>query len=124
MNINNVYECDIYRLEERKLNKFNIKESGGNNIYYYIDGYFVNKCVFVKKALVYFSICRGGLIDIETGEFYNLGYPRIVGTSFVDVNKSKIYGKDIMGTDKKHYSKKKILKRYSEYKGGDYDECE
>lgn len=123
MNIYKVYVCDIYRLEDRKHNIYNTKVHMGMDFNDYLDDYVVNKCVFVKKALVYYSIVKSGFIDMETGQFYNLGYPDAVGQLFVDLHKSKIYGKDIMGTSKKNYSKKKILKKYNEYQDGDNNEC-
>ena len=83
----------------------------------------VNKCIFVKQALVYFSVFRG-FVDMETGEIYNLGYPSSNGQLFIDVHQSKIYGRDLMGSSKKHYSKKRILKKFTEYNGGDNNECE
>ena len=65
----------------------------------------------------------GCFIDLETGRSYKFGNPKIKGELFVDIKKSKIYGKDLMGSNKKHYSKKKILKRYSEYVGDNSNEC-
>ena len=122
MNIDKVYVCDIYRLEERTSNRYNTKVYMGKNFNSYDDDYVVNKCVFVKSALVYYSLLQGGFIDVETGQFYKLGYPSVNGELFVDVHRSKIHGSKLMGTNKKHYSKKKILKRYSEYKDGGNNE--
>lgn len=123
MNINNVYECDIYRLNDISYNNIdvNVDLSEGFSLDKFLR--IKRKTSYVKTALVYYSINRGGFIDMKTKEFYNLGYPSIVGELFVDVHKSKISGKDIMGTDRIYYSKKKILKKYNEYKDGENNEC-
>ena len=120
MNINNVYVCDIYRLDKISYNNFDFKNVD------IIHGLSLDDCLcvkrkvsFYKKALVYYSVIHGGFIDMETKKLYNLGYPNTIGQLFIDVHKSKIYGKTLMGSNKKHYSKKRILKRYNEYKNAD-----
>ena len=123
MNINKVYIADIYRLEDRKFNKFATKVNNGRDFNFYTDDFMVNKCVFVKKSLVYYSYLLGQFVDLETGEWYNVGYPNSVGELFIDISISKIYGKDLMRSDKKYYTKKKILKKYDEYKGRNINEC-
>ena len=124
MNIDNVYVCDIYRLDDISYN--NLDFSSGCSLEFSLDKYLriKRKVSFVKKALVYYSITQGGFVDFETKEWYRLGYPSTRGELFVDVNKSKIYGKTLMESNRKYYSKKKILKRYNEYKDGDNNECE
>lgn len=123
MNINVVYECDIYRLVDTKC-KIDIKNNINGKYEYYTDNYgMANKYELIKKALVYYSILQGGFIDMETGQFYKLGYPSVKGELFVSVHKSKKYGKDIMGTNRHFYSKRKILKKYIEYKEGENCEC-
>ena len=83
-----------------------------------------HKTVFVKKALVYFSVLRGCFIDLETKEKYISGFNECTkGDLFVDVHKSRIPVKTLMDSNKTHYSKKKILKKYSEYKDCDNNEC-
>ena len=123
MNIDKVYECIIYRLDNISYN-LDLKNIDRNEKFS-LDNFLgiERKTSYVKHALVYFDINRGGFIDIETKEFYKLGYPSVIGESFVDVHKSKIYGKEIMGTNRKYYSKKKILKKYNEYKLGENNEC-
>jgi len=124
MNIDKVYLCDIYRLDDISYNNIDVKVdlSKGFDLDHFLR--IKRKVSYVKKALVYYSINRGGFIDMENGQFYMLGYPSTKGQLFVDVHKSKIYGKDLMNTNKKHYTKKKILKRYNEYKNDDINECE
>ena len=123
MNIDKVYICDIYRLDKIIYNcmdtDYDLSQGFDLDKFLRIK----RKTSYVKKALVYYSINKGGFIDMETGHWYRLGYPSTNGQLFVDVHKSKIYGKELMGTNKKHYSKKKILKKYYEYKDGDNNEC-
>jgi len=123
MNIDNVYICDIYRLDKINYNCFDGTASFDGN--YSLDKYLGTKryVSYVKKALVYYSIYKGGFIDLETGQWYRLGYPSNLGELFVDVHKGKINGHTLMGKDKRYISKKKILKRYNEYKCGDNSEC-
>lgn len=118
MNIDKVYICDIYRLDDISYNNFTnkIDKSKGFDIDHFLG--IKREISYVKPALVYFSVSCGGFIDLETKEFYKLGYTNIKGELFVDVHKSKIYGKTLMGSDRKHYSKKKILKKYNEVKDG------
>jgi len=119
MNIDKVYICDIYRLNKITYNCFNSNVSFDGN--YSLDKFLKTKrdVSYVKKALVYYSIYKGGFIDLETGVWYRFGYPSTPGELFVDVHKSKINGHTLMGIDRRHISKKKILKRYNEYKCGD-----
>ena len=123
MNIDKVYICDIYRLDDISYNNMDLKKE--TNKGFSLDAFLriKRKTSYVKSALVYYSVYQGGFIDIETGQFYKLGYPNYVGQLFVDVHKNKIYGKDLMKTNRKSYSKKKILKRYNEYKEDDNNEC-
>ena len=63
-------------------------------------------------------------IDLETKEKYKYGvFGCIEGDVFVDTRKEVIYGSKLLNSKIKHYSKKKILKMYSEYKDGDNNEC-
>lgn len=123
MNIDKVYVCDIYRLDDISYNNMdvNVDLSEGFSLDKFLR--IKREVTFVKKTLVYFSVNRGGFIDLETKEWYRLGYPSTIGELFVDVHKSKIYGKEIMGTNKRYYSKKKILKKYYKYKTGGNNEC-
>ena len=125
MNIDKVYVCDIYRLDKIAYNNIDFKNADRSKGFS-LDNFLriKRKTSYVKTALVYYSINRGGFIDMKTKEFYSLGYPSVIGELFVDVHKSKIFGKDIMGTNRRYYSKKKILKRYNEYKEGENNECE
>lgn len=122
MNIDKVYICDIYRMDKINYNCLDFSSFDGN---YNLDKFLRIKrnVTYVKTSLVYFSIIQGGFIDLETGQWYRLGYPSIVGELFVDVHKNKVNGYTLMGTDRKHYSKRKILKRYNEYNYGDKREC-
>lgn len=122
MNIDKVYICDIYRMDKINYNCLDFSSFDGN---YNLDKFLKIKrnVTYVKTSLVYFSIIQGGFIDLETGQWYRLGYPSIVGELFVDVHKNKVNGHTLMGTDRKHYSKRKILKRYNEYNYGDKREC-
>lgn len=122
MNIDKVYVCDIYRLDDISYNCYDSKIK--------FDGYNLDKFLgikrdisYVKKVLVYFSINKGGFIDLETNECYRLGYPSTIGELFVDIHKSKINGRTLMGNNKKYILKKKVLKRYNQYKLGDNNEC-
>ena len=123
MNIDRVYECNIYRLDDISYNNIDEKNDDGCKEFS-LDKFLGIKreITYVKTVLVYYSTNRGGFIDMKTKEFYNLGYPSTIGTLFVDVYKKKICGKEIMGSNKKYYSKKKILKRYNEYKDGENNE--
>ena len=78
-----------------------------------------------KKALVYYSLRHKCFIDLETKVRYHCGMPVSINNNyfFADILSSKISGKKILGTSRDFYSKKKILKRYNEYKGGDNNEC-
>ena len=124
MNIDKVYICDIYRLDKIIYNCIDFKNADRSKGFS-LDNFLriKRKVSYVKSALVYYSINKGGFVDLETKEFYSFGYPSFEGRLFVDVHKSKIKGKDIMDTNKKHYTKKKILKKYNEYKVGDNNEC-
>ena len=123
MNIDKVYVCDIYRLDDINYNDINVTVDKGNG--FNLDNFLRirRKTSYVKKALVYYSVIRGGFIDLETKEFYKLGYPCTKGELFVDLHKNKIYGSNLMASNKKHYTKKKIIKRYNDYKDGDNSEC-
>lgn len=119
MNIDNVYLCDIYRLDDISYNDINVKVDLSNG--FNLDNFLRIKreVSFVKKALVYFSVMQGGFIDLETKEWYRFGYPSAKGELFVDVHKDKVYGKTLMDSKRKHFTKKKILKKYAEYKTND-----
>lgn len=123
MNIDYVYICDIYRLDKVMYNCFDSTASFDGD--FSLDKFLKTKryVSYVKKALVYYSIYKGGFIDLETGQWYRLGYPSTPGELYVDVHKSKIKGNALMETDRRYISKKKILKRYNEYKCGDNNEC-
>lgn len=123
MNIDKVYVCDIYRLDKIIYNC--IDTNYDLSQVFSLDNFLKikRKTSYVKTALVYFSLYKGGFIDLETGDWYRLGNSDTIGELFVDVNKSKIYGSKLMDSSKKHYSKKKILKRYNEYKEGNNNEC-
>ena len=117
MNIEKVYLCDIYVMENLECKKINVNVDRGNGFNY--DSITSVKCktTFVKKALVYYSVLNGYYVDLETKEKYKFGYGAAsTWYLFVDIKRKKIYGKEIMGSQKKHYSKKKVLKRYDEYK--------
>ena len=117
MNIDKVYECDIYRIEDIICDDIKVTVDRGNGYNFDTIRRIKYKTFFVKKALVYFSVLCGCFIDLQTKERYGLGYDKCTkGDLFVYIDKDKIYGKDIVGTDKKHYSKKKILKKYNEIK--------
>ena len=117
MNIEKVYLCDIYVMENLECKKINVNVDRVNGFNY--DSITSVKCktTFVKKALVYYSVLNGYYVDLETKEKYKFGYGAAsTGDLFVDIKRKKVYGKEIMGSQKKHYSKKKVLKRYDEYK--------
>lgn len=123
MNIDKVYMCDIYRLDDISYNNLDFKMS--ESIEFSLDNFLSikRKISYVKHALVYYNVCQGCFIDLETYERYKLGYGNTIGELFVDIHKSKIYGKTLMSSNRKYYSKKKILKKYDEYKIGDIHEC-
>ena len=123
MNINKVYICDIYRIDDISYNNLDFKTS--DNIEFNLDNFLSikQKTSYVKKVLVYYSVYEGRFIDLETNERYKLGYSNTIGRLFVDIHEKKIYGKTLMGSKKRHYSKKKILRKYDEYKSGDINEC-
>ena len=78
MNINKVYICDIYKLDDISYNNIdvNVDLSRGFNLDNFLR--IKRKTSYVKRALVYYSINRSGFIDMETGQFYKLGYPTIL----------------------------------------------
>lgn len=124
MDINEVYVYEVYRID------FCDEQEGSIQRFFYDEEFGLIKSAnvkisFVKKALVYYSLRNRCFIDIETKERYCAGIPvsKNNGNLFVDVLKSRIYGKEIMGTSRQFYSKKKILKRYMEYKAGENNEC-
>ena len=123
MNIDKVYVCDIYKLDDISYNNIDCKVILKKGFSLDDSVYTKYKTSFVKTALVCYSLLLGGFVDMETGQFYKLGYPKNIGELFIDTHKRKIDGKDLMNTNKKYYSKKLILKRYNEYKNGDNNEC-
>lgn len=123
MNIDKVYICDIYRIDDIYYNKMDFKMSDSNE--FCLDNFLSikHKTSYVKKALVYYSEYEGRFIDLETKERYRLGYSNTIGRLFVDIHERKIYGKTLMGSNRKYYPKKKILCKYDEYKYGGIHEC-
>ena len=117
MNIDKICVCEVYRID------FCNEEEGSIKRFFYDDEFGLVKpenvkISFEKKALVYYSLRHSCFIDLETKERYSAGIPTSKNNEnlFVDVLKTRISGKDIMGTNRRHYSKKKIQRRYSEYK--------
>lgn len=125
MNIEKVYLCDIYVLENLECKKINVNVDRGNGFNY--DSITSVKCktIFVKKALVYYSVLNGCFIDLETKEKYKFGYGGCnIGDLFVDIKREKTYISSLFGSDKKYMFKRKILKKYNEVKNGcEIDEC-
>jgi len=133
MNINNVYECNVYKYEFSEFEYDNYDE---NNIERNIVNFIIidenlsalktlkKYILFVKKTIVYYSEKYDCFIDLETNEKYSIGMSSLSENDnlFIDVRKPKIYGKDLMDSKRKHFTKRKILKRYNLLKG-EIHEC-
>ena len=133
MNINKVYVCSIFKRELceseydgsiEMCTKDNTIKSVIVDEEFYVVKVLKANIVFVKKALVYYSEKKGCFIDLETMERYNYGIPKSSNYEdlFVNVKKEKIFGNELMHSKRKHFTKKKILKRYNEFRGNQ-NEC-
>ena len=125
VDINRVFECDICKLI--KIENYFYNDHDVNNREFSLDCFLhVRRRVdFIKKALVYYDKFHNCYIDIETRKKYSFGILGCVeGDHFIDTKKEVLYGSKLFDSKRKHYSKRKILKKYSEYKKGDNNECE
>ena len=103
MNINGVYEVEIWRTSSWDV----VIEGNLRKVNYDI--------CFLKKALVY---QKGlGFVDLKTKETYFLG-PRFNKLPFVNANRPMIPLVDLIDVNKENMSKRKILKTYKEKNGG------
>lgn len=132
MNIDKVYVCSVYRCEYSEC-EYDIYDE--NNIESNIMNYIIidenlsllktlkKNIIYVKKALVYYSRKEECFIDLESNEKYSIGMSYSTDNDlFVDIRRRKIYGRDLMDSNRKHFTKRKILKRYKEFSGGN-NEC-
>ena len=124
MNIDKVFICDVYKLIKKENYFYN--DHDVKNKEFSLDRFLriKRRVVFIKKALVYYDNVNYCYIDIETKKKYNFGVLGCVeGDYFIDTKKEVLYGSKLVNSNRKHVSRKKILKRYIEYKKGDTSEC-
>ena len=100
MNINRVYECEIWRVISTNMRRGNI----------------VYKNMFRKKTLVYHTE-SGQWIDLGTKETYTLG-PVLFDDLFINPDRPIIPVSTLIDTKKSNMNKRKILKKYKEKNGG------
>lgn len=124
MNIDRVYVCNVYRVKDSINYDIIDKIDRGDGFSHSKAHHTECETIFVKKALVYSNVLHGYYIDLETKEKYIMGFDGCTkGDLFIYIDKNRIHGKTLMGSNGKHHSKKKILKKYAEYKNGDIHEC-
>ena len=132
MNIDKVYVCSVYKCEfsESEYDNYDANDIERNMLNFIILDENLSSLktlkkniIFVKRALVYYSKKHACFIDLETNEKYHIGMSYSTDNGlFVDVRKQKIYGRELMDSKRKHFTKKKILKKYNEFRD-DNNEC-
>lgn len=100
MNINRVYECEIWRVISTNIRSGNI----------------VYKNMFLKKTLVYHTEYNQW-IDLSTKETYTLG-PVLFNDLFIKPDSSMIPLSTLIDTKRSNMTKRKILKKYKGKNGG------
>lgn len=100
MNINRVYECEIWGVVSTNMRSGNI----------------VYKSIFFKKALVYHTK-SDQWIDLNTKETYAFG-PVLFNDLFINPDRPIIPVFTLIDTKKSNMNKRKILKKYKEKNGG------
>ena len=100
MNINRVYECEIWRVISTNMRRGNI----------------VYKNMFLKKTLVYHTE-SGQWIDLGTKETYTLG-PVLFDDLFINPDRPIIPVSTLIDTKYDNIPKTRILKKYKKQNGG------